>query len=95
MAVLLSGSTSYLASLILSRCDDTEIGLVVSDDLGDRDVYRLSSTPLAGPRRLSAIAKLLDRRDRLRRDIKALGCSGQLGHGIPEKSLGSAVVDGR
>jgi hypothetical protein len=37
----------------------------------------LSSTPLAGPRTLSAIAKLLNRRDRLRRDIKASGAYGQ------------------
>jgi site-specific DNA recombinase len=36
---------------------------------------------------VSAIAKLLDRRDRLRRALKALGASGQLGYGIPEKSL--------
>ena len=36
---------------------------------------------------MSAVAKLLDRRDPLRRGLKALGASGQLGYGIPEKSL--------
>jgi hypothetical protein len=47
---------------------------------------RLSSTSL-----VSAIAKLLDRRDRLRRDLKALGACGQLGNGILGKPA-SAVV---
>ena len=36
---------------------------------------------------MSAVAKLLDRRAPLRRGLKALGASGQLGYGIPEKSL--------
>jgi hypothetical protein len=50
-----------------------------------------SSTPLAGPRAVSAVAKLLDRRDRLRRGLKALGASGQLGYGIPEKSRAAGL----
>ena len=40
---------------------------------------------------MSAIGKLLDRRDRLRRGLKALGASGQLGYGIPEKSLAAGL----
>jgi hypothetical protein len=40
---------------------------------------------------VSAIAKLLDRRDRLRQSLKALGASGQLGYGIPEKSLAAGL----
>ena len=40
---------------------------------------------------MSAVAKLLDRRDRLRRSLKALGASGQLGYGIPEKSLAAGL----
>ena len=36
---------------------------------------------------MSAVGKLLDRRDCVRRGLKALGASGQLGYGIPEKSL--------
>jgi hypothetical protein len=39
---------------------------------------------------VSAIAKLHDRRDRLRR-LNALGASGQLGYGIPEKSLAAGL----
>ena len=40
---------------------------------------------------MSAVAKLLDRRDRLRRSLKALGASGQLGYGIPEKSRAAGL----
>jgi hypothetical protein len=40
---------------------------------------------------VSAVAKLLDRRDRLRRGLKALGASGQLGYRIPEKSLAAGL----
>jgi Domain of unknown function (DUF4387) len=59
--------------------------LVVSGDVGDRDVYGAQQhDPLLGL--VSAIGKLLDRRERLRRGLMTLGASGQLGHGIPEKS---------
>ena len=34
----------------------------------------------------AGVFRLLDRRDRLRRGLKALAASGQLGYGIPEKS---------
>src|SRR5882672_3611419 len=50
-----------------------------------------AARPLAGPRAVSAVAKLLDRRDHLRRGLKALGASGQLGYGIPEKSLAAGL----
>jgi hypothetical protein len=40
---------------------------------------------------VSAIAKLLDRRDPLQLSRKALGASGQLGYGIPEKSLAAGI----
>jgi hypothetical protein len=40
---------------------------------------------------LSAIGKLLDRRAALRRRLKALGASGQLGYGIPEKSFAEGL----
>jgi len=40
---------------------------------------------------VSAVAKLLDRRDQLRRQLMALGASGQLGYGIPEKSLAAGL----
>jgi hypothetical protein len=40
---------------------------------------------------VSAVGKLLDRRDRLRRGLKALGASGQLGYGIPETSLATGL----
>jgi hypothetical protein len=40
---------------------------------------------------VSAVGKLLNRRDRLRRSLKALGASGQLGYGIPEKSLAAGL----
>jgi len=40
---------------------------------------------------VSAVAKLLDRRDHPRRGLKALGASGQLGYGIPEKSLAAGL----
>ena len=55
---------------------------VVSGDLGDSDVYGDQQHAVAEPQAVSAIAKLLDRRDRLRRDLKALGTS-DLGYGIP------------
>ena len=40
---------------------------------------------------MSAVGKLLDRRRDLRRSLKALGASGQLGYGIPEKSLAAGI----
>jgi len=40
---------------------------------------------------VSAVAKLLDRRTQLRHRLKALGASGQLGYGIPEKSLAAGI----
>ncbi|HEY1431100.1 MAG TPA: acyclic terpene utilization AtuA family protein [Stellaceae bacterium] len=40
---------------------------------------------------MSAVGKLLDRADRLRRGLKALGASGQLGYGIPETSLATGL----
>jgi len=40
---------------------------------------------------VSAVGKLLDRRAQLRRSLKALGASGQLGYGIPEKSLAAGL----
>ena len=40
---------------------------------------------------MSAVAKLLDRRTQLRHRLKALGASGQLGYGIPEKSLAAGI----
>jgi len=41
---------------------------------------------------VSAAGKLLDRRVQLRGCLKALGASGQLGYGIPEKSLAAGVA---
>ena len=64
---------------------------VVSGDLGDSDVYGDQQHAVAGPRAVSAIAKLLDRRDRLRRGLKALAASRQLGYAIPEKSLAEGL----
>ena len=40
---------------------------------------------------MSAVGKLLDRRAQLRHRLKALGASGQLGYGIPEKSLAAGI----
>lgn len=40
---------------------------------------------------MSAVAKLLDRRDRLQRGLKALGAIGQLGYGLLEKSLATRL----
>ena len=41
---------------------------------------------------MSAVGKLLDRRAQLRQCLKALGASGQLGYGIPEKSLAAGLA---
>ena len=69
----------YPAALAIKIAMDR---LVVSGDVGDRDVYGAQQhAPLLGL--VSAIGKLLDRRERLRRGLKALGASGQLGDGIP------------
>jgi hypothetical protein len=40
---------------------------------------------------VSAVGKLLDRRVQLRHHLRALGASGQLGYGIPEKSLAAGL----
>ncbi|HJU17128.1 MAG TPA: acyclic terpene utilization AtuA family protein [Stellaceae bacterium] len=40
---------------------------------------------------MSAVGKLLDRRVQLRRRLRVLGASGQLGYGIPEKSLSAGL----
>jgi hypothetical protein len=56
-----------------------------------RRLWGAATRSPAGLRVVSAIAKPLDRRDPLQLRRKALGASGQLGYGIPEKSLAAGI----